>query len=89
MMKYCPGVKDIVQPQLIIRTCPACGEEVEFFEYETERKCPNCGKMLYREASASCITWCQYADKCIADLESRRLIPKERAEQLRSLARKR
>ena len=88
MMKHCPGVKDLIQPQIIIRTCPACGEEVEFFEYETERKCPNCGRTLHREPSASCLTWCQYADKCIADLEDRKLIPQERVQELKKIAKK-
>jgi len=88
LMKHCPGVKDLVRPQIIIRTCPVCGEEVEFFDYETEQKCPQCGKTLYREATASCVTWCQYADKCINDLESKRLIPKEVAEELRRLAKR-
>jgi len=87
-MKQCPGVRNLIRPQIIVRTCPVCGEEVEFFDYETEQKCPNCGKTLYREATASCVTWCQYADKCINDLESKKLITKEAAEELRKIARK-
>ena len=26
--------------------CPECGDGVEFFRDETERKCQNCGKMV-------------------------------------------
>ena len=55
-MKQCPGVRNLIRPQIIVRTCPVCGEEVEFFDYEIEQKCSNCGKTLYREATASCVT---------------------------------
>ena len=82
--KHCPGVKDIVGPtQIILRTCPACSEEVEFFSDETETDCPGCGKKLHREATPSCVTWCQYAEKCIEDLKNRGLIPPSRAEELK------
>jgi NADH pyrophosphatase NudC (nudix superfamily) len=86
MMKRCPGTKELVGPRIIIRTCPACGEEVEFFGYETEAKCDNCGRTLHREATPSCITWCKYALKCIADLRERKLITPSRAEELEKIA---
>ena len=87
--KHCPGVKDIVGPaQIILRTCPACGEEVEFFGDETEQKCPGCDKTLHREATPSCVTWCQYAEKCIVDLKNRGLIPPSRVEELKSISKK-
>lgn len=85
--KHCPGVKDIVGPaQITIRTCPACGGEVEFFGDETEANCPKCGRMLHREATLSCVTWCGYAEKCIDDLVERKLIPPSRAEELKRMA---
>lgn len=81
--KHCPGIKDLVRPaDIIVRTCPACGEEVEFFSDETEVKCPNCGRILHREASSSCVSWCKYADKCVEDLKSRNIISASRAEEL-------
>jgi len=86
MLKRCPGAKDLVEPRIIVRTCPACGEEVEFLGYETEAKCYNCGRMLHREATPSCITWCEYASKCITDLKERKLITPSRAEELEKLA---
>jgi predicted RNA-binding Zn-ribbon protein involved in translation (DUF1610 family) len=86
MLRRCPGIKGLVEPSITIRTCPACGEEVEFFGYETEAKCYNCGRMLHREATASCITWCEYALKCIADLKERKLITDARAEELEKIA---
>jgi endogenous inhibitor of DNA gyrase (YacG/DUF329 family) len=67
-LKYCPGAKSLVEPQIITTYCPACGAEVEFFEYETERKCPECGRTVKRQASESCIMWCKSAAECIANL---------------------
>jgi predicted RNA-binding Zn-ribbon protein involved in translation (DUF1610 family) len=84
-IKHCPGVRDLVEPKIILRTCPACGEEVEFFSDEAEAECPNCGRRLHREASPSCVTWCQYAEACIADLEKRQLIPPSRVEELKRI----
>ena len=88
LFKHCPGIRSLVSPKIIVRTCPNCGEEVEFFEYETEQTCPNCGKVLHREATESCVAYCKYAEKCIEDLERRRLITPERARELREIMRK-
>lgn len=89
MFKHCPGVKSLVEPaKIIIRSCPACGKEVEFFSDETEAKCLHCGHILYLEATPSCVSWCQYADKCIADLKYRGLIPPSRAEELERATKK-
>lgn len=88
MSKHCPGVKDLVQPRIIIRTCPSCGSDVEFFSDEAEAICPNCGKLVYREVTSSCISWCPYALQCIADLKNRKLIPPSRAEELERMVKK-
>ncbi|MEM2896408.1 MAG: hypothetical protein QW265_05155 [Candidatus Bathyarchaeia archaeon] len=88
MSTHCPGVKELVKPNIIMRTCPNCGSEVEFFSDETEAICQNCGKMVYREVSSSCITWCPYALQCINDLRDRKLIPPSRAEELERIVRK-
>lgn len=84
--KHCPGIKNIIGPvQIIMRTCPACSEEVEFFSDETKASCPKCGRTLHQEATSSCVSWCKYAEKCIEDLEKRRLLPHPRAEELKRL----
>ncbi|MEM0048915.1 MAG: hypothetical protein QXW39_00045 [Candidatus Bathyarchaeia archaeon] len=83
MFKRCPGIRSLVEPQIIIRRCPFCDEEIEFFEYETHLTCPKCGRIVYREPSESCLSWCEYAERCITDLESRGLINKDRAKELR------
>lgn len=85
MFKHCPGTRSFVEPRIIIRTCPFCGEEVEFLEYEVKQECPGCGRTVYREASESCVKWCDYAEKCIEELESKGLIDKQRAKELKSL----
>ena len=88
MLNRCPGNRSLVEPQIILRSCPFCGEEVELFEYETQLERPNCHKIVYREGGETCLAWCNYAEKCISDLEQRGLINKERGEELRKLVKK-
>lgn len=83
MFKRCPGVRSLVEPQIIVRECPFCGEKIEFFEHEMQLKCPKCGKIVHREPTENCLSWCDHADKCITDLETRGLISKDIAEELR------
>ena len=88
MFKKCPGVRDVLRPEIIFRTCPACGDDVEFFSDETETECSSCGRALHREASLSCVSWCEHASKCIADLVERKLVTPSRAEELMKMAEK-
>jgi len=37
MLKRCPGARELVEPKITVRTCPACGEEVEFLSYEKRK----------------------------------------------------
>lgn len=84
----CPGARKLIQPQIVMRSCPDCSEEVEFFEYEIELKCPSCGKTVKKEMENSCILWCEYAEKCLTDIETRGLMPKERLDDLKSITAK-
>ncbi|MEM4576528.1 MAG: hypothetical protein QW701_03570 [Candidatus Nezhaarchaeales archaeon] len=86
-LKYCPGTKSLVEPQIIIAYCPVCGAEVEFFEYEIERKCPECSRVVKREASESCIMWCKSAAECIANLKRLGALPLERTDYLERMLR--
>ena len=88
MFKKCPGVRDVLRPEIILRTCPACGDDVEFFSDETEVECSSCGRTLHREVSPSCFSWCEYASKCIADLVERKLVTPSRADELMKMAEK-
>lgn len=82
----CPGVRALLQPSITVRSCPKCGEELEFFEFDVEVSCPKCGHKLRREVNSSCITWCQYTSKCIADLREKGLITPAKADELEKLA---
>ncbi len=84
-LKYCPGARSLVEPQIITAYCPVCGAEVEFFEYEVERRCPECGRTVKREVSESCIMWCKSAAECIANLRRLGVLPSERAEELEKM----
>ncbi|NYT00483.1 MAG: phosphohydrolase [Methanocellales archaeon] len=86
MFRKCPGVRGVLRPEIILRTCPACGGDVEFFSDETEVECPSCERTLHGEASPSCVSWCEYASKCIDDLVERKLITPSRAEELMKVA---
>ena len=48
-LKHCPGSESLVEPRIIVSYCPVCGAEIEFFEHETERKCPECGRLVKKE----------------------------------------
>ena len=81
--KACPGTRNLIGPgQITIRTCPSCGDEVEFFSDETEAKCIKCDHILRQEVTPSCVTWCEYAEKCIDDMKNRGMISSSRAEEL-------
>jgi DNA-directed RNA polymerase subunit RPC12/RpoP len=81
--KACQGTKNLIGPtKIIIRTCPSCSNEVEFFSDETEAKCEKCGHILRQEVTPSCITWCEYAEKCIDDMKTQGMISSSRAEEL-------
>ena len=83
----CPGVRALLQPSITVRNCPKCGDEVEFFEFDVEMGCPNCGHKLRREVNSSCITWCRYALKCIEDMRKKGLILPAKADELEKQAR--
>jgi len=45
--------------------CPACGEEIEFFKDDSQRKCPKCGYRLKNpKLDEGCAEWCPYGEKC-------------------------
>ena len=66
MYMRCPG-QDGRNLRAEIHRCPNCGYEVEIFSDEAKLKCPQCGEMVYREKTPSCIEWCAYARQCLGD----------------------
>ncbi len=85
MFRYCPGARSIINPQIIITNCPYCGAEIEFFEYDIEVKCLNCGRTVRRNPSQSCIFWCNAAVDCIKNLVTLKVISNDVAEELLDL----
>jgi len=72
----CPGAGNINgTPELEIKSCPACGAEVELFTNDFELACPECGFIVYNDI-ISCVRWCKMARECVGD---------ERYEQLMAL----
>jgi Zn finger protein HypA/HybF involved in hydrogenase expression len=69
----CPGARMIreVRPEDV--RCPGCGAEVEVWSDELMARCLQCGRMVARERSASCIDWCAHAAECVGVQTLRRL----------------
>lgn len=49
--------------------CPKCGQSIEFFKDDSQRRCANCGhKMLNPKIDFGCASYCPYADQCLGSL---------------------
>jgi len=65
--KGCPGSVNIKgTPEIIIKICPTCGNEIEIFTNELTAICGQCGFTAYNDMQ-SCISWCKYARECVGD----------------------
>ena len=63
IMEGCQGKP---QMQVLEKTCPQCGHEIEIFTVDTEAVCENCGFVIYNDM-LTCVQWCKYARKCFGD----------------------
>ena len=64
-MKFkCPGSCSGNTPQLMIRECPECGNEIEMFSVDMKAVCDRCGHEIYNDIQY-CIEWCSHAKECI------------------------
>ncbi len=63
-MDKCPGSAIVRRPEIVVLTCPKCGEEVEIFSDEEKAAC-ECGEVIFREKTVSCTDWCKYAKECL------------------------
>ena len=61
------------KPQIMERTCPKCGHEVEIFSIDTQVACENCGFVIYND-TLTCVQWCKYARQCMGDEMVERLL---------------
>ena len=78
MLDKCPGAAIILNPTLVLKNCPECGEENELLSTEMKRKCSKCGFMIYNDVT-SCVQWCEYARECVGDELFERLMGNEQA----------
>lgn len=65
--QFCPGAKMLRQPAPEMFTCPGCGDEVEIWTDEFKRRCLNCGRTVFRDATLSCLEWCRHGKECVGD----------------------
>ncbi len=49
--------------------CPFCGNEIEFFKDDPQRKCKKCGRIVPNpRLDFGCLKHCPYAKECISQL---------------------
>ena len=70
IMEGCQGKP---QMQVLEKTCPQCGHEIEIFTVDTEAVCENCGFVIYND-TLTCVQWYKYARKCFGDEASEQLM---------------
>lgn len=74
----CPGSADLKRPKPEYFFCPSCGCEVEIWTDEISGVCEECGSSVPKEGSASCIEWCEHAEKCIGSEKYKKLMGKRK-----------
>jgi len=68
----CPGINRFVRPTMSYVKCNACGGDVELWSDEDVGTCTVCGAEWRRpEQDASCLYYCEYAEKCRALIRTR------------------
>jgi len=72
--KTCPGLRDLLRPTIVsVVQCHVCGGTVEIWSDEDKGICDGCGAEWKRpDKDASCLEYCQYADKCRGIIASRK-----------------
>ena len=69
----CMGLKDMIHPKPAYINCHVCGAEMEVWSDEDKATCSECGAEWKRpEKNASCLDYCEHADKCREIINSRR-----------------
>lgn len=49
--------------------CPNCGNQVEFYKDDTNRRCHHCGnRFVNPKMDFGCAAYCQYAEQCLGTL---------------------
>ena len=66
MINGCPGASKIKgTPEIILKTCPECGREIEMFTSDINVMC-ECGFIAFNDLQ-TCVKWCAYAKECVGD----------------------
>ena len=63
IMEGCQGKP---QMQVLEKTCPQCGHEIEIFSIDTDAVCEHCGFKIYNDA-LNCARWCASARECLGE----------------------
>jgi hypothetical protein len=71
----CPGIKKFLRPFPEYFPCPSpdCSGSVEIWSDEDVGICDTCENEFGRpEKEASCLDWCEFADKCRAMIKNKK-----------------
>jgi hypothetical protein len=69
----CPGLKEFLRPTMAYVKCHVCGGNVEIWSDEDVGVCDSCGAEWRRpDKNASCLDYCEFADKCRAIIDARK-----------------
>jgi hypothetical protein len=63
----CPGSQGLREPVPEYIECPFCKGEVEIWSDEAKTTCPSCKRVVFKDQGASCVDWCQFAEKCLGE----------------------
>ena len=85
ILEGCQGKPQI---EIMEKTCPRCGHEIEIFSVDTEAVCENCGFVIYNDR-LSCVQWCKYAKQCFGDEAYEKLMAVMRSQKERAAEAKR
>lgn len=69
----CPGITKFIRPTPESIVCQSCGKNLEIWSDEDEVKCDGCGAQVSKEKGASCLDYCEYANKCRDIINKRKL----------------
>lgn len=76
--KYCPGSSRIRSPVPEEFPCPDCAAPVEIWSHEFKATCDNCGRVVFRQKTPTCLQWCQYAVECVGEKTYREIMNQSR-----------
>ncbi|MFW5992371.1 MAG: hypothetical protein ACOCQN_04190 [Halanaerobiaceae bacterium] len=73
MVQKCPGQdgRNWSPEDVSEKKCPQCDYEIEFFNFDLIRSCPNCGhRVINPNFNLKCAEWCPAAELCVGENSS-------------------